>query len=316
MASRSFPIRSPRLEVTVANGMIVSLRSRTSGEVHADGSLADYAMPRGLGHLGDDSAAAARLHVPWGNHSMDQAIAAGTAFPMMHHFHEGSRYEAQRTATGVHATWTGLTNGQTAFAEETLTVECESDPQTGQVLFRASATSPDGGVYGVQVPIANLHPDHAFYVPSFGGVMYDRTIPPALVTLGGQPFWEARSLAYTPFGPLSLACGVRGGIAKRRLELGFVDCGLPECPPDPAFLACAQRARGRPEPVPRPAASEQRARRSPSTGNSACPRSRYRITTLLSDFGGRTIARPSTVTVRSSAPALCSSTSPLGSSVA
>lgn len=189
-SERSFTIRSPRLEATVADGVIVGLRS-LAGEVHADPATAELDQPRGLGHLSGDPQAVERLHMPWGNAAMNQALPAGGRYPTQHHPHPGSAYRAERVPGGIKATWTGLTNGQQQFPAEALTVELTVDPASGEIHFRATGGSPDGGVYGVQVPLANLHPDHRFYVPSFGGLYYDQAMRPALITLGGNPFWEA-----------------------------------------------------------------------------------------------------------------------------
>ncbi|MBT4815053.1 MAG: hypothetical protein HON70_05110 [Lentisphaerae bacterium] len=109
----------------------------------------------------------------------------------MHRPNSESGYRTSRLRHGLRATWTGLSNGLQRFPEETLIIEAWEDSKTGALKFRADATSPSGGVYGVQVPVANLHADHAFYVPSFGGVMYDSGMKPGLTTLGGAPFWEA-----------------------------------------------------------------------------------------------------------------------------
>ncbi len=191
MGERSFTIRSPRLAATVQDGVIVGLRSLATGEVHADPATADVAIPCGMGHLTGDPEKAAALHTPWGTQTMNQNIEAGSSFPTMHHPHPDSVYEARRIKRGVRATWRGLTNGDARFPDETLTVEMWVEEGSGQLLYRASASSPDGGVYGLQVPLANLAPSHRFYVPSFGGVMYTSDMSPALITLIGQPFWEA-----------------------------------------------------------------------------------------------------------------------------
>ncbi|NUQ66405.1 MAG: hypothetical protein HUU20_28410, partial [Pirellulales bacterium] len=86
---------------------------------------------------------------------------------------------------------TGLTNGERFAPEETLTIEAEVDAATGQLLVRATGASPAGGVAGLQVPLVNLHAEHRLYVASFGGLYYDRTMDPALISLGHAPFWEA-----------------------------------------------------------------------------------------------------------------------------
>jgi hypothetical protein len=136
-----------------------------------------------------------RLHSPWGNQQMRQDLPPGESFPTMHRPGPTSRYEAVEIPNGVKATWTGLSNGTQDFPEERLTLEATVDGASGQLLLRASGTSPEGGVYGLQAPLVNLHADHAFYVASFGGVRYDKTLRPGLVTLGGTPFWEAPLVA-------------------------------------------------------------------------------------------------------------------------
>ena len=188
---RGFTIRTERLSATIRDGMVVQLKNLATGELHADPAAADAAIPHGMGHLGGDPEDAAKLHMPWGTRTMNQHIKAGGSYPTMHRPHDGSQYKVARIRRGLRDTWTGLTNGSQMFPEETLTVEAWEDGKTGALLVKASATSPKGGVYGVQVPLANLHADHRFYVPTFGGVMYDREMKPGLTTLGGKPFWEA-----------------------------------------------------------------------------------------------------------------------------
>ncbi|MGD9497286.1 MAG: hypothetical protein AB7Y46_13385 [Armatimonadota bacterium] len=192
---RSFTISGPRLSVTVQDGMIVQVRSAISGEVHADAQTADYLMPRGLGHVSGDPQAVERIHGPWGTQTMGQEIALGSRFPTVHRPYERSTYEAERTARGIRATWTGLSNGERDFPAESLSVEFWVEPDTGSLAWRAWGSSDTGGVYGVQVPIANLHPDHLLYLDSFSGLRYDAQMPPALVTLGGAPFLEAPVIA-------------------------------------------------------------------------------------------------------------------------
>lgn len=187
---RGFTITTPRLSATVRDGVIVSLKDLKTGEVHADAALNELNLPRGLGHMAGNIPAMKSLHSPWGNQQMQQDVPPGTAFPTMHWPAPDSKLTTAKLPTGVKATWTGLVNATDKFPAESLTLECWTDAN-GQLLFKASASSPKAGIYGIQTPLANLHPDHRLYVPSFGGVMYDRTASPGLITLGGTPFWEA-----------------------------------------------------------------------------------------------------------------------------
>lgn len=191
LGHRQFTLRTPRLEATIRDGVVVSLRNLKTGELHCDPALTDLTMPRGLMHLTGDLKALEKLHGPWGTASLNQALPAGQQTPLAHYPAPDSRYQTTPLPGGVRATWTGLTNGRQSFPAETLTIEAQVEAASGQLLLRASGSSPQGGVVGLQAPLANLHPDHAFYVPSFGGVVYDRQMAPALITLGGAPFWEA-----------------------------------------------------------------------------------------------------------------------------
>lgn len=195
LGARSFTLTTPRLEATVCDGVVVSITDLGSGEVHADAALADCPMPTGLGHLTGNPRGMAALHSPWGNQQMNQDLPPGQSSPTMHRPGPASQYQAVPIQDGVRATWTGLTNGAQEFPEESLTLEAWVDAASGQMHMRAAGSSPAGGCYGLQVPLANLHPDHAFYVPSFGGVRYDQSARPGLITLGGTPFWEAPVVA-------------------------------------------------------------------------------------------------------------------------
>ena len=197
---RGFTITTPRLVATVRDGAIIGLKDLRSGEVHADPLLDDLKLPRGLGAMGGQVREMEKLHCPWGCQQLSQDLPPGTAFPTMHYPGAEARFRSAPLADGVRGIWTGLTNGKQSFPGETLEVECRVEAGSGRLLFRAVATSPAAagaapGVYGVQVPLANLHPDHAVYVPSFGGVRYDRSANPGLITLGGAPFWEAPVIA-------------------------------------------------------------------------------------------------------------------------
>ncbi|MCL4207741.1 MAG: hypothetical protein KJ000_35095 [Pirellulaceae bacterium] len=218
--ARSVTIRTERLAATFRDGLIVAVTNLATGEVHADAALADeVGVPSGLGHLTNVPEAADRLHSPWGTAPLNPQIDAATKYPTMHRPHAASAWTTEAIEGGVRMTWTGLSNGQQIFPDEVLTLSAWCDPETGALLFRAMASSPAGGVYGVQAPLANLHPQHRIYVASFGGKLYDCHGKPALTTLGGTPFWEAPVVA----------------IEGRRGSLGlWVEA--PECPPDFFFM--------------------------------------------------------------------------------
>jgi hypothetical protein len=218
--ARSVTIRTARLAATFRDGLIVAVTNLKTGEVHADAALADEAgVPSGLGHLTDMPEAADRLHSPWGTAPLNPQIDVTTKYPTMHRPHAASAWTTEDIEGGVRMTWTGLSNGQQVFPEEVLTLSAWVEPRTGALLFRATASSPAGGVYGVQAPLANLHPQHRIYVASFGGKFYDCHGKPGLITLGGTPFWEAPVVA------------IEGRLGSLGL---WVEA--PECPPDFFFM--------------------------------------------------------------------------------
>jgi hypothetical protein len=183
----------------------LSVPNLLTGEQHADAARSDSSAPAGMTHLGGDPKAFEALHSVWGGWPLKSAPAIARHYRPMHRPGPQSKYQAEKIANGVRATWTGLSNGEQFFPDEILTVEAEIDRLTGQLLFRATGTSPTGGVAGLQVPLTNLHSEHRLYVPSFGGLYYDRTMDPALVSLGGAPFWEAPVVGIeSPRGSLGL----------------------------------------------------------------------------------------------------------------
>ncbi len=188
-----FTLSGPRLAVSVHDGIITGVQSRVTGEQHASPATDDLSIPSGMGHLAPDMGAAQQLHIPWGSKEMSQDPDAGD-FPSQHRPDDGSEFAFQRTDDGALGTWTGLSNGQHQFPAEKLSVKVRVSDR-GETLVQAWGESPEGGVYGVQVPVANLHPEHRVYSASFGGMVYENTMAPALRTLAGAPFIEAPVLA-------------------------------------------------------------------------------------------------------------------------
>ncbi|MDD2600465.1 MAG: DUF6259 domain-containing protein [Kiritimatiellae bacterium] len=195
---RSFTIQTERLEATFRDGRIVHLRNLLTGELIADEQLAETSIPSGLGHLSGGVAAMSKIHSPWGTLGLADALTANYHFPAT-----DSAFTCERTGQGVLAEWSGLQADALRFPEETLRIEAETDAN-GALVFRASATSPTGGVFGVTVPLVNLRPAARFFLPSFGGMMFDANIKPALRTFGEAPFNEAPAMA--------VECG-RGSLA-------------------------------------------------------------------------------------------------------
>lgn len=204
IGKRSFTIQSTRLRARFEDGVIVSLKNRVTGEEHAAPPAGenDLSMPRGMGHLRDGGKALEKLHIPW--HLSSMVLAQPSEIhkcPQRRDFASMFRplsdavFSTRRIAHGIEATWRGLGNDQQSFPDDTLTIAAWVDPLTEQLRFSASASSIESGVVSVQVPLANLAPQHRFFVPSFGGVMLDRQMTTGLKTFQGlRNFLEARVL--------------------------------------------------------------------------------------------------------------------------
>jgi hypothetical protein len=203
----SFQAATPRLRITIDQGVITRAENLLTGENHtAAGS--ELRIPRGMGHVTGNVSAAAAVHVPWLASALPPCGPAGCPYEakMFHHADRRSTMDlTSTTPTGCTATYTGLASGRKVFPKETLQIDLRTGSE-GDLLLRAKVTSDASGVFGVMVPLANLRPEHRIYVPSFGGTMFDRSglagpfgpRPPdqaTLLTLDRPPFWEAPVVA-------------------------------------------------------------------------------------------------------------------------
>jgi hypothetical protein len=165
---RSFTIRTKRLVATIRDGVIVNLDNRLTGELLADQHLGENRMPTGLGHLTDNIPAMSSIHHVWGKHASITQGAKGS-LPNFHAPCGQSRFTCTYKQNVVVATWHGLHNENTYFPDEMLTITASSDKR-GALNYKATATSVQGGVFGVVVPLANINSNAIFYLPSFGGM--------------------------------------------------------------------------------------------------------------------------------------------------
>jgi len=188
-------VRTKRLEVVFQDGMIVSVKNIVTGEMHSDSLLADYNIPYGMGSISGCSDKAAKLHVPWGEKKLNQAIIQNT-FPSMRHPYPSSEIIKEETSSSSgRIKWRGLTNGKDFFPDDYIMIDAWEDKESGALLLRGEAFSADSGVYGLNVPLVNLKPYHDFYIPSWGGMKYDAENAPCLTTLEPGIYLDAPAIA-------------------------------------------------------------------------------------------------------------------------
>lgn len=195
-----FEVQTARLEATFENGMITNLINRQTGELIANSAIADYDIPGGLGALSGDVNAMDKFHIVWGSSELNQHVPLGTPRPNFWHPDERSHFHGSLEKGVVSGEWTGLTNGDRFVEDAILTVYAWEDSESGALCFSASAYFPEGGVYGVQVPVTNINAESTFYMPHFGGMVFDRNMEPGLRPLSGAPFYEAPVVAFETEG--------------------------------------------------------------------------------------------------------------------
>ncbi len=193
---RELTLKTERLEAVVRDARIVQLRSRKTGQVFADGTLAEPSMTSGLGRMTGKEKELSKLHFPWGEPGMNQHIQIhGT--DLYHHPDARSTFSVNRENDKVTAVWTGLTDGKQFFPGEKITLQFSGDAR-GALTYQASGESPDGGVFGVQIPLENFSRDGTFLLPTFGGLEYPGKGPRALMTFQHTTlFYEAPVMVYS-----------------------------------------------------------------------------------------------------------------------
>jgi len=196
-AERAFIICTARLEAKFKAGRIVHLKNLLTGELVCDEKLAgESLLPGGMGSLSGNVSAMCVAHSPWGTYPLNRELKSEVFFPSQHFPDAQSSFKLTRNPAGFAAIWSGLTNGRERFPNESLTINAGVDAKDGSLRFTVSGSSEQGGVFGVQVPLINISADSRFFLPSFGGMEFNRTISPALRSWGGAPFIEVPAMAF------------------------------------------------------------------------------------------------------------------------
>ena len=193
---RGLVIDNGFVRAVVADGAIVELTNVRTGEVHATGATVPAWVPAGMGVLRGHAGNMEQLHTPNSRMKPAPRNFRESVLSVYHVPASGAKVEFQELPDGGSATWTGLTDGSRDFPLETLKITARSEESSGIISLVAECMSPERGVFGLQVPIVNLHGDHTLFVPSFGGVMYKRGSIDGLLCLGGgAPYLEAPVIA-------------------------------------------------------------------------------------------------------------------------
>lgn len=189
---RGFEIRTPSLEVWVRDASIVRIVNRRTGEVHADDAAGGIAIPAGIGTLGSDPGAMRSLLSTWATRPVVDVRNEAAAFPSQHAPDARWSAEVRVGTAGASAVWRSP-QGDPLRCE--ITLKATVDTGGDEVEFTMTASAAGGGLYGVALPLRNLHADHAAYVASFGGIRIPGGKFEGLTSLSSAPFAEAPAIA-------------------------------------------------------------------------------------------------------------------------
>jgi len=178
-------IRTERYELSWRNGSMTSLTSLLPKRAEltvTPGPMPVGALPNGPGSFFGHEKEGHAQHYPWG------FFPLSTTFPAQHPPCEDSRVGFEELPDGARLTYSGLKGDEGAVLVQQLTV----DEETGDLVIRQEAKSPNPGLFGICFSILNLRPDIEFAVPYFGGQRWGREFgKDRIVTITWPEFWNA-----------------------------------------------------------------------------------------------------------------------------
>jgi hypothetical protein len=184
-------VETEALALTIRDGVITAARNKFTGESYVDpltdtDQLLNH-LPSGLGtqHTAEQRARAFELfHYPWWEHPVE------SRWPNQHHPTSASTFAyKQVSATAATLTYSGLTDGTTAYADETYALAISIDAN-GDIAITPEAHSPRGGVYGVNLAVAPLMPAVTVEAPVFDGIRITRDMQPMLWSAMWANYWD------------------------------------------------------------------------------------------------------------------------------
>ncbi len=199
--ARGVTVETERYKVTIENGVVSAILNKLTREDYLDNG-ADLArvlphLPSGLGtQAGSGAMAAAETlyHWPWWEHP------AKSTWINQHYPGPDSKFQfAAKGAAGGTLTYEGLTDGKTAYPDETFGLEIEVEDETGDLLITPWAKSPRQGVYAANLTVAPLAPVITAEAPVFDGVRLDRSMQHMLWANAWGGYWDYAFLAFNGY---------------------------------------------------------------------------------------------------------------------
>ena len=168
--NREAMLESARLRAVVRDGRIIHLENRKTGKVYADRAFEEKSVTAGMGQMAGKGKKLSKLHFPWGEPSLGQHREIKQT-DLYHYPDEKSAYSAVRKGNEIVISWKGLTDGKQLFDKEELSIHFSEDSR-GALVFQGKGSSPDKGVFAVQIPLENITQESTFLLPTFGGLEY------------------------------------------------------------------------------------------------------------------------------------------------
>jgi len=196
---RGVIVRTDRYTARIADGMLVGFLNAFTGEEYlyqrADLDKVRPHLPGGLGNQHGEAAlaAAASLHeIVWGAHD-----PAG-AQPNQRYADSASEMNLERLSNReVVLHYKGLTDGLgSRFPDDVYRLRVAIAEDTGDLMLTASGSSPDPGVYGVNVTVAPVDRPITVEAPIFCGIRLTHDMTPRLWRNHWPTFWDYPFLAF------------------------------------------------------------------------------------------------------------------------
>ncbi|MBR2426080.1 MAG: hypothetical protein IKB16_04985 [Lentisphaeria bacterium] len=167
---REAVLETARLRAIVRDGRIIHLENRKTGKIYADRRLNEKSMTAGLGYMFGKEKELSKLHFPWGEPRMMQHVEIRKT-QLYRYPDDKSHYSAKKIGDRVIVSWKGLTDGKNFFAKDELTITFQED-SSGALVYQGKGSSPEKGVFAVQIPLENIVRESTFLLPTFGGLEY------------------------------------------------------------------------------------------------------------------------------------------------
>lgn len=222
--ARGARVQTDRMAMEIRDGIVVSIINRLTGEEYIDGAtdlgrIASH-LPAGLGTQATEAERVSALTLykwPWWEH------AADATWPTHHAPSRQSKCEFKAKDTGgASVAYKGLTDGDKAYDDESLTLDMAVDAETGDLLITPVAHSPRGGVYASSLAIAPLGAAITAEAPIFDGVRLDRHMRPALWNTQWGGYWDYAFLAFNGYKRGAVAVWCQDAELKYHKSLSYL----------------------------------------------------------------------------------------------